>query len=234
MPNVNRTIASLNSLGAEMSLLKHPFYQQWTAGTLSAERLRNYAIQYYRHVAAFPRYLSALHSRCDDVETRQVLLENLIDEERGTENHPALWLKFAEALGVTRDEILAADPLPAAAALVETFDHLSRDLPLSAGLSALYVYESQVAEVATAKIDGLKRFYGFSNHTYDAHQMNDSNDSRAEGVKFFTVHRDADPYHARAVAELIERHDTRPEDGAIALEAARTALKALWDLLDCV
>ena len=48
MSNPNDTVASLNSLGAEMSLLKHPFYQQWTAGTLSAQRLGNYAIQYYR------------------------------------------------------------------------------------------------------------------------------------------------------------------------------------------
>jgi pyrroloquinoline-quinone synthase len=234
MPNVNRTIAALNSLGAEMSLLKHPFYQQWTAGTLPAERLRKYAIQYYRHIAAFPRYLSALHSRCDDLETRQVLLENLIDEERGVENHPELWLKFGEALGVTRDELLGAEPLPAAAALVETFDHLSRDLPLAAGLSALYLYESQVAEVATAKIDGLKRFYGFPDHTHEAHHTNDTNHSRTDGVKFFTVHRDADPYHAQAVAQLIDRHDTRPEDGAIALEAGRTALKAIWEFLDCV
>jgi pyrroloquinoline-quinone synthase len=231
MPNVNRTIASLNSLGAQMSLLKHPFYQQWTAGTLSSERLRNYAIQYYRHVAAFPRYLSALHSRCDDLETRQVLLENLIDEERGAENHPALWLKFAQALGLTGDEVLAAEPLPAADALVATFDHLSRDLPLSAGLSALYVYESQVAEVATAKIDGLKRFYGFSPDVRDMHSMTDAN---ADGAKFFAVHRDADPYHAQAVAQLIERHGTRPEDRAIALEAGRNALQAIWDLLDCV
>jgi pyrroloquinoline quinone (PQQ) biosynthesis protein C len=45
MPKVNQTIASLNSLGAEMSLLKHPFYEQWTTGTLSVQRLRNYAIQ---------------------------------------------------------------------------------------------------------------------------------------------------------------------------------------------
>jgi pyrroloquinoline-quinone synthase len=230
MPKVNQRIASLNSLGAEMSLLKHPFYQQWTAGTLSAQRLRNYAIQYYRHVAAFPRYLSALHSRCDDLATRQVLLENLIDEERGADNHPALWLKFAEALGVTDEEVLAAKPLPAATGLVETFDHLSRDLPLSAGLSALYVYESQVAEIATVKIDGLKRFYGFQHEAGDALDTNAS----AEGVKFFTVHRDADPYHAQAVAQLVERHDTRPEDGLIALEAGRTALQALWDLLDCV
>src|SRR5579863_5634943 len=169
MSNVNQTIASLNSLGAEMSLLKHPFYQQWTAGTLSAERLRNYAIQYYPHVAAFPRYLSALHSRCDDFETRQVLLENLIDEERGAENHPELWLKFARALGVPRDEVLSAEQLPVANALVGTFDHLSRDLPLAAGLSALFVYESQVAQVATAKLDGLHRFYGFPQAVHDEH-----------------------------------------------------------------
>src|SRR6266852_9764817 len=94
MSNLNETVASLNLLTAEMSLLKHPFYQQWTAGTLSAQRLGNYAIQYYRHVEAFPRYLSALHSRCEDLETRQVLLENLIDEERGAENHPELWLRL--------------------------------------------------------------------------------------------------------------------------------------------
>jgi len=228
MPNVNKTIASLNSLAAEMSLLKHPFYQQWTAGTLSAQRLRNYAIQYYRHVAAFPRYLSALHSRCDDLETRQVLLENLIDEERGAENHPELWLKFAEALGVTRDEVLTAEPLPAAKTLMATFDRLSRDLPLSAGLRALYVYESQVAEVASAKIDGLKRFYGFPD------DAEDGDDANADGVKFFTVHRNDDPHHAQAVAQLIERYGMRPDDRAIALEAGRAALQAVWDLLDCV
>ncbi|HXZ88176.1 MAG TPA: CADD family putative folate metabolism protein [Candidatus Binataceae bacterium] len=222
MSNLNRTVASLNSIAAEMSLLKHPFYQQWTAGTLSANRLRNYATQYYRHVAAFPRYLSALHSRCDDLETRQVLLENLIDEERGDENHPELWLRFAQALGVSRAEVTAAEPLPAADALVSTFDHLSRELPLSAGLSALYVYESQVAEVANAKIEGLRRFYGFAD------------DAKADATKFFEVHRGADPYHAQAVARLIERHDTCAEDRAIALEAGRTALRAVWDLLDCV
>src|SRR5713101_9784729 len=172
----NGLIDRLDSMVAARHLLQHPFYQDWSAGRLSRAALRDYAAQYYRHVAAFPRYLSALHSRCDDLDTRQVLLENLIDEERGSENHPELWLKFAHALGITRDEVLAAEPLPAANALVETFDHLSRDLPLSAGLSALYVYESQVAEVATAKIDGLQRFYGFPDG------------ANADGVKFFTTH----------------------------------------------
>lgn len=215
----NETIMSLNSLSAELSLLKHPFYQAWTAGTLTADRLRNYAVQYYRHVAAFPRYLSGLHSRCEDLETRQLLLENLVDEERGRDNHPELWLQFAEALGLTREKVLDAPPLPATTALIDTFTHLSRDLPVAAGLAALYVYETQVAEVASAKLDGLQRFYGITDRA---------------GVEFFTTHRDTDPYHAQAVASLIERHHADSDDDAVPLEAARTALKAVWVLLDSV
>jgi pyrroloquinoline-quinone synthase len=218
-PMPNEIIASLDRLSAELSLLKHPFYQAWTAGTLSTDRLRSYAVQYYRHVAAFPRYLSGLHSRCDDLETRQLLLENLIDEERGPRNHPELWLRFAQMLGLTRDEVLEASSLPATTALIDTFNGLSRDLPLSAGLAALYVYESQVAEVASAKIDGLQRFYGITDEA---------------GVEFFTLHRDTDPYHAKAVARLIERHQAGLADDAIPLQAARTALTAVWDLLDNV
>ena len=240
MTTEHETVAALKKLGTEMSLLNHPFYRQWTAGTLSAERLRNYAIQYYRHVAAFPRYLSALHSRTDDLETRQVLLENLIEEERGAENHPELWLKFAGALGVSREAVLAEKALPAATTLVATFDRLSRESPLVAGLGALYVYESQVAEVADVKIDGLKRFYGFVDGISDNNGAaatapgNKALDAKADGTKFFEVHRAADPHHALAIAALIERHCDGAEDRVVALEAARTALSAVWDLLDSV
>src|SRR5215469_9668143 len=108
MAHQSELIAALSAMIEERSLLKHPFYQTWSAGGLTLERLRNYAAQYYRHVEAFPRYLSALHSRSEDLETRQALLENLIDEERGPENHPELWLRFAEGLGASRQSVLNA------------------------------------------------------------------------------------------------------------------------------
>src|SRR5258708_40379901 len=93
-------VAPLDSTISERSLLKHPFYQAWTAGTLSRERLQNYAVEYYPHVAAFPRYLSAIHSRCADIATRQAILENLVEEEHGAENHPELGLGFAKQMVV--------------------------------------------------------------------------------------------------------------------------------------
>src|SRR5437867_13018367 len=90
---------------AAKHLLKHPFYLAWTRGELSKEALTDYARQYYHHVAAFPTYLSAVHAKCDDQVTRKQLLNNLIDEEAGSPNHPELWLKFAEGLGVAESDV---------------------------------------------------------------------------------------------------------------------------------
>jgi len=212
-------LAALDSLTNEMSLLKHPFYQEWSVGKLSPQRLRNYAVQYFPHVAAFPRYLSGIHARCEELGVRQALLENLIDEERGDENHPELWLRFAEALGVAREIVTTAEPLPAARALVETFIELTHQRSLPEGLAALYVYESQIPTVAEVKIDGLRRFYGITN---------------SDGLRFFSVHRAADPHHAQTVGGMVEFYSSQPGAARLALDAGHRALGAVWSMLDAV
>ena len=210
-------IAILDSRISERSMLKHPFYQAWTAGTLSIERLQNYAVEYYPHVAAFPRYLSAIHSRCADIATRQALLENLIEEERGAENHPELWLRFAEAIGVTRDRVLEASTSASSSGLVDEFTRLAESGHITSGLAAVYAYESQIPAVASAKIDGLKRFYGITNE---------------RGLSFFEVHEKADVLHARAGADLIAQHCATDRDRELTIDATDRALAALWTLLD--
>ena len=94
----------------EKSLLEHPFYKAWTEGTLEMERLREYARQYYHFELAFPRYLSAIHTRTASAHVRQLLLDNLWDEEHGERNHPVLWLEFAKALGVPAEEVVNSTP----------------------------------------------------------------------------------------------------------------------------
>jgi len=210
-------IATLNQMIAKRSLLRHPFYQAWTAGELPVERLRNYAIRYYPHVAAFPRYLSAIHSRCDDIVTRQALLENIIEEERGAENHPELWLRFAEALGVDRSHVLEAPVTPAMEKVVATFNELCCGDTVAAGLAAIYAYEAQIPAIASAKVDGLKQFYGIC-------------DDR--GLAFFRVHEQADVWHSQTDARLIEKHCSSEADADCAIEAGQRALDSLWSALD--
>jgi pyrroloquinoline-quinone synthase len=207
----------IDQLVERKHLLKHPLYTAWTEGTLSLEALRGYAGQYYRHVLQFPTYLSAVHSETPDLETRQYLLENLIDEERGSENHPELWLRFAEGIGCRREDIRAAAPLPETAACDRTFRGVASEGP-AGGLTALYACESMVPAIARSKIDGLRRHYGIDD----------------EGVlRFFSVHLEVDERHADVARDLLER--TVPADErSSAVLAASDALDALWGLLDGV
>ena len=197
-------------------LLKHPYYQAWNDGSLPASSLRGYAAQYFHHVQAFPRYLSATHSLCDSAEGRKVLLENLVEEEGETAtkaNHPELWARFAEGLGVTRDELAAAKAEPATRALVDCFMTNAR-ASYARGLGALYAYEHQVPAVAEFKTDALKKFFGVT-------------DERS--LMFFDVHRQADVEHTKALDGLLDA--LSPEEFAEAEAAAKEAGAALWGFL---
>jgi pyrroloquinoline-quinone synthase len=70
-------VAILDKHVQERHLLTHPFYQAWSAGAPSLRALQEYSQQYYRHVEAFPTYVSAVHANCPALPIRQHLLENL-------------------------------------------------------------------------------------------------------------------------------------------------------------
>src|SRR5215831_12775602 len=106
---MNQYLDQIDNDIAAKHLLKHPFYLAWTRGQLSREALADYAAQYYHHVAAFPTYLSAVHANTEEADTRRRILANLIDEEAGSPNHPELWLRFAEGVGVRRDDVQQAE-----------------------------------------------------------------------------------------------------------------------------
>ena len=210
---------ALDSLVAEKHLLKHPFYVLWTEGRLTRENLREYAVSYYPHVAAFPRYVSGVHSNCEDAVLRSELLENLIEEERGEANHPELWRRFAGALGAGADSLTATARTPEVAALIECFLETTRTGSVAEGLAALYAYESQIPEIARTKREGLAAFYGITD---------------SDAVRFFTVHEEADVWHRQVEREALGRAAVSDADREKALSAAGRCLDALNRALDGV
>ena len=197
-------------------LLNHSFYKSWNEGALEKETIKEYAAQYFQHVSSFPRYLSAIHSNCDDIKVRQLLLENLVDEDKGDENHPELWMRFAEGLGNTREEVKNKITMKETRDLVETFMGLSKSEKYHIGLAALYCYESMQPEISETKKDGLQKFYN----------IEDENT-----LKFFTVHMHADKWHRAVVRKLIiELGDTKEKRTEI-LEAVKSSLGVLNNFL---
>ena len=200
------------------SLLSHPFYQDWKEGKLSLDDLRLYAAQYYHYEANFPKYLSAVHSRCPDAVVRQGILNNLWDEEHGEQNHRSLWLAFCAGLGLTCPEVELAPLHPKTRALLETYSTICSTGSFQEGLAAIYAYEVQVPEVAKEKLEGLRDRYRIVDETT---------------LSFFHIHSYLDEEHSRIEAEAISKHTSTDEEPAVE-SALLAGLEAWWGFLDGV
>jgi pyrroloquinoline-quinone synthase len=215
---MNQHIAAIDRQIAAKHLLTHPFYLAWTRGELSRAALADYARQYYQHVAAFPTYVSAVHAHCDDQATRRQLLNNLIDEEADSPNHPELWLQFAECLGVSKTDAQSTEKWNETKSLIETFRSVCATGGTAEGLAALYAYESQIPAVSESKIKGLIEKY---------------NITAPRDYEYFSVHVEADREHSAAERQMLSEYVT-DENAASIFAAVTRILDALWEMLSGV
>ncbi|HEY5984246.1 MAG TPA: iron-containing redox enzyme family protein, partial [Anaerolineales bacterium] len=148
----------LDDTVAERSLLKHPFYQAWSAGTLPVEDLQTYAREYGAFIGMLPRAWETLK----DFETAE--------EEQ---EHAELWGDFATALGTQVNTSASVDEV---ANLTSTAARLFAEPATAAG--ALYAFEVQQPATAKSKLDGLKAHYTlpasvepyFEFHSHNEHE----------------------------------------------------------------
>ncbi len=206
----------LNTLNEKLDkfhLLDHPFYIAWNKGELNQTILRDYAEQYYQHIKAFPRYISATHSICEDIDNRKILLDNLSDEEDFDKDHPMLWKQFALAVGADKNTVETVNQESFTKDMIDNFFKLARS-SYAEGLGSLYAYERQVPEIADTKIRGLIDHYNVSSD---------------EGLEYFVVHKDADVEHREQSAELMNK--LSPEERKLAEEAGLSTVKMLWGFL---
>ena len=203
----------LNQKLDKYHLLNHPFYKSWNEGKLTREIIKDYAEQYYQHVKAFPRYISATHSLCEDIEKRKILLENLNDEENSEADHPKLWKNFALAMGADAEEMEKIKADQFTKDMIDNFFKNGRST-YAEGLASLYTYERQIPEIAETKIQGLKKFYGVNSK---------------EGLEFFEAHKEADIYHRAECEKLLDK--LSKEDQGKAEIAATSTAKYLWNFL---
>lgn len=136
------------------NLLKHPFYQSWSAGTLPVDALKVYAGEY----GAFISTLAEGWATLNDAETA--------NEEQ---EHAELWDRFAASLGTHA----AAPKIAQTRQLVNA----SRELfakPATA-LGAMYAFEAQQPATAKSKLDGLRAHYSLPKEAepyFEVHSAN--------------------------------------------------------------
>ena len=94
-------ILKIDQIIEERSLLGHPFYQTWSEGKLTRDALAGYAKEYFQLVKAVPKFMEPL------LENAPESMYNELDYNQTEEtNHINLWIKFANELGISHNELI--------------------------------------------------------------------------------------------------------------------------------
>jgi len=199
--------AELNKKLEQYSLLKHPFYQQWSAGTLSKDALCGYVKEYFHLVKAVPEMVEKIYQTNPTAEMKA----NLEDEK----SHVALWENFAEGMGITKKELHEYAPSDNT---VDAVNHLMSLMNnTTEGSAAMYAYEADIPTISMSKIDGLKKFYGITD---------------ASTLEYFVEHQTADIEHVKVWQAMMAGFNANQQ--ATALNSAEESLKAQNSVLDSV
>ena len=199
----------------------HPLWFKIQEGRLSRAGLGGFARQFFLQVVEFPRAVSALHSRCPDLEERRKLAESVYEEETGklsgSKAHPELFLDFAAGVGLRREEVLAAEPLPSTAALIHWFEYSTKLLPFLEGVAAINLAaEGQVVGAFGPFARALQKHYGLSETE----------------VAFWDVHELADAEHSDVGDHIVVKHATTDELQRRVRQAVRTSLVMWWQFFE--
>ncbi|WP_239346534.1 TenA family transcriptional regulator [Frankia sp. CiP3] len=187
------TLDLLDEIIDRESYSRHSFISALTAGKVSRDRMRDWAVQKYHQTYGQNRGFSAIHANTRYADVRRYEMMQLIAEETdladGTDAHYNLMRRFAEVLGAG-PEMFDKEPATPVADFLDYLLRTCRENHFVWGLLAFYVNERQTP----AAVEKMRVFLTSSWHISDV------------DVEWFTVHSQLDGGHALGARLLIEKY----------------------------
>ncbi|HZR80933.1 MAG TPA: iron-containing redox enzyme family protein [Candidatus Binatia bacterium] len=200
----------------------HPLWLALADGKLSRDQLKSFAVQFFLQVREFPRAVSAMHANCPFPQERMELAESVYEEETGRLSgcnlpHPELFIRFGEAVGLSRLDMTEGRPLPATRALIDWFELSTKQRSFIEAAAAINLAaEGQVPGAFGPMARRLQQNYGLT----------------LEAVAFWDIHEKADAEHSDVGDNIVVRHATDAATQARVRDALQHSLDAWWQFFD--
>jgi pyrroloquinoline-quinone synthase len=198
--------------------IKHPFLKAVCNGTATMDQIRAWTIQDYQFRAAVPRIALLRYLACSDPEIAQKLWGVVEEETRGMDTgsagHNELAIRFAESIGLTRNQLENAELLPTTAAHLYYVELIIHTLPWFVVMSIQIGAEGTFGPAAAALGNGFIQKYKMT----------------PENVRFFTVHSEADEEHGSLAEEIAERYLQSPHLQELTRKHTFRRMELLYDI----
>lgn len=218
-------IADLEEVLRQRHPRPHPIRQLLLSGRLSKSQLQAWAKNQFHEFRNIHRFFGIRYQKCPIPELRRSLLENMVEEE-GEDlfggkypSHRELWVRFAEGLGVVREDILSYEPLPGIRAALEMYVSLVQQSHWAVAIGTGLVFEGGGPKRMREEREALEKYYSWI---------------PSSSLDFFRAHEYHDQGHGENVTEVIKRHCMEIRLQHELREAVNQRADIMWLQNDCI
>ena len=147
------------------------------------------------------------------LESAPESMYNELDHNQVEEaSHIDLWIKFANELGISYNELINYTGTEKTNKAVSTLNSLMSSF--ESGAAAMYAFEKEIPKISQIKLDGLAEFYGITSE---------------DATEYFREHTEADIRHTQSWQKILEESSGHDQD---IMNSAKISVDAQNLLLD--
>jgi pyrroloquinoline-quinone synthase len=199
----------------------HPFHLRLHDGRLTRDELRLWAANRWYYQRCLPQKDAAILANCPEPEVRRHWLERIVyhdgraEGEGGQEN----WLRLAEALGLSREEVLdERHVLPGVRFAVDAYLNFARSRPwleaVASGLTEMFS-----PGLMRRRLAAMRERYPWI---------------AEEGFAYFTARLEVVADEGESTVDLVVRHCVRRDQQDAAVDALAFKCDVLRGMLDAI
>ena len=200
---------------------RHPFHQKMNAGGLSPEQIRGWAANRFYYQVNLPRKDAAILANCPERDVRRRWIQRILDHD-GTGDAPAgidTWLLLAEAVGLTRSEVLdERHVVPGVRFAVDAYVTFARTRPWTEAVASSLT-ELFAPDLMAERVAAFEQHYPWIDR---------------QALAYFRARLSQAPRDSEHALEVVTRYCRTPDQQAAAVAALSFKCDVLWSMLDAI
>jgi pyrroloquinoline-quinone synthase len=205
---------------------QHPFHRKMNEGKLSPGQIRGWVANRFYYQENIPRKDAAIIANCPDREVRRRWVQRILDHDgpyhdgaSDGEGGIEAWLRLAEAVGLTREEMRdERHVVPGVRFAVDAYINFARTRPwveaVASSLTELFA-----PDLMAERLAAFERYYPWIDPA---------------GLAYFRARLSQAPRDSRHALQVVTRECRTPEQQAAALAALAFKCDVLWSMLDAI
>jgi pyrroloquinoline-quinone synthase len=198
---------------------QHPFHVEMNAGRLSRRQIRGWVANRFYYQENIPRKDAAILANCPEPAVRRRWIRRILDHDgsRDGEGGIEAWLRLAEAVGLTREEVRDHRHLvPGVRFAVDAYVTFARTQPwvdaVASSLTELFA-----PDLMSERLAAFERHYPWID---------------GDGLAYFRARLEQAPRDAGHALEVVTEYCRSADEQARAVAALSFKCDVLWSMLD--